>query len=138
MKYILSYKLSQDHLEIFFSVIRSKGGYNNNPSARQFEAIYKKLLVHVEVKYFNTGNTLALDNTSILYCSSLVKTNFKENLLDGQQFIIDNINDHDYAAAPIWHLTSFVEDITAYIAGFVVKKVKNLISCHECFEMLRV
>jgi hypothetical protein len=37
MRYLLTYKLQQDHLENFFSAIRSRGGYNNNPSAYQFE-----------------------------------------------------------------------------------------------------
>lgn len=32
LKYIISYKFTQDHLEIFFSVVRSKGGFNNNPT----------------------------------------------------------------------------------------------------------
>lgn len=30
-KYILTYKFSQDHLELLFACIRSRGGYNNNP-----------------------------------------------------------------------------------------------------------
>lgn len=33
MDYLLTYKLSQDHLETFFSAIRKQGGFNNNPSA---------------------------------------------------------------------------------------------------------
>lgn len=40
--YFLTYKLSQDHLETYFSVIRRMGGFNNNPSCRQFQAAYKK------------------------------------------------------------------------------------------------
>ena len=31
-KYFLTYKLSQDHLETFFSVIRRMGGFNNKPN----------------------------------------------------------------------------------------------------------
>ena len=30
-KYLLTYKLSQDHIEILFSCIRPRGGWNNNP-----------------------------------------------------------------------------------------------------------
>lgn len=44
-KYLITYRLSQDHLELFFGAIRSKSGYNNNPTARQFEAAYKRLIV---------------------------------------------------------------------------------------------
>ena len=35
LKYLLTYKLSQDHLELFFSAIRASGGFNNNPTAIQ-------------------------------------------------------------------------------------------------------
>lgn len=42
MNYFLTYKISQDHIEMFFSAIRSKGGYNNNPTAKQFEDAYKR------------------------------------------------------------------------------------------------
>ena len=30
MLFLLSYKISQDHIEIFFGKIRSHGGFNNN------------------------------------------------------------------------------------------------------------
>eukprot|EP00064_Thunnus_orientalis_P015343 superscaffoldBa00002830_g15395 len=44
-RYTLTYKLSQNHLELFFSAIRAHGGYNNNPNVRQFQGAYKRLLV---------------------------------------------------------------------------------------------
>nr|CAI5818662.1 unnamed protein product [Callosobruchus analis] len=44
LKYILTNKLSQDHLERFFGAIRGKGGFDNNPSARHFESAYKRYL----------------------------------------------------------------------------------------------
>jgi hypothetical protein len=50
MKYLLTYKLSQDHLELFYGCIRSHSGNNNNPTTRQFVATYKRLLVHNEIK----------------------------------------------------------------------------------------
>uniref|UniRef100_A0AAV2LW01 Transposable element P transposase-like RNase H C-terminal domain-containing protein n=1 Tax=Knipowitschia caucasica TaxID=637954 RepID=A0AAV2LW01_KNICA len=44
-RYLLTYKLSQDHLELFFSSVRARGGFNNNPTTTQFTAAYKRLLV---------------------------------------------------------------------------------------------
>ncbi|KAL1277059.1 hypothetical protein QQF64_023732 [Cirrhinus molitorella] len=64
-RYLLTYKLSQDHLELFFSAIRARGGYNNNPNVRQFRGAYKRLLVRHQVKK-GTGNCLLRDNTTIL------------------------------------------------------------------------
>lgn len=42
MKYLLTYKLSQDHLELFFGAVRSANGSNNNPTAQQFIGSYKR------------------------------------------------------------------------------------------------
>ncbi|XP_026813255.1 uncharacterized protein LOC113553890 [Rhopalosiphum maidis] len=35
ISFILSYKISQDHLEMLFSAIRSREGFNNNPTGQQ-------------------------------------------------------------------------------------------------------
>lgn len=49
LEFILTYKISLDHLKMFFLVIRSCGGFCDNPTASQFEAAYKKLLIHNEI-----------------------------------------------------------------------------------------
>ncbi|KYN18409.1 hypothetical protein ALC57_09284, partial [Trachymyrmex cornetzi] len=54
IKYLMTYKLSQDHVETFFSAIRSRGGFNTNPTANQFIAAYKRLLVHADVDITNS------------------------------------------------------------------------------------
>ena len=36
-KYILTYKFSQNHIELLFSCIRSMGGWNNNPHCLQLK-----------------------------------------------------------------------------------------------------
>jgi len=70
LSFILSYKISQDHIEMLFSAIRSKGGFNNNPTASQFEAAYKRLLVRSELSISENANCSVLDNTNILHVSS--------------------------------------------------------------------
>ena len=50
IKYLPMYKISQDHIELFFSSIRSRLGSNNNPTPRQFTAAYKKLLIRTELR----------------------------------------------------------------------------------------
>jgi len=65
------YKTSQDHLEIFFGTVRGLGGFNNNPTSRQFQSAYKKLVVHTtNIEHFNTGNCIPLENIDILHYSS--------------------------------------------------------------------
>lgn len=41
------FQYSQDHLETYFSLIRSSLGLNNNPNEQQFSAAYRKLLLCV-------------------------------------------------------------------------------------------
>ena len=44
-KYLLTYKFSQDHIDLLFSCIRSRGGWNNNPNALQFKYAIRKMLM---------------------------------------------------------------------------------------------
>jgi len=68
--FLLTYKISQDHLEIFFSVIHSRGGFNNNPTALQFESSFKRLLVHTEIMTSSGANCMVIDTTKIFWVSS--------------------------------------------------------------------
>ena len=43
---LLTYKLSQDYLELFLSAIRSADGKNNNPNGLQLRNIPMTLLSH--------------------------------------------------------------------------------------------
>ena len=70
MNYILAYKFSQDHLELFNGSVRSSLGNNNNPTCRQFCWIFKRLLVKLELKDVQ-GNVTPQDNTSLLTVSSV-------------------------------------------------------------------
>ena len=68
VKYILTYKLSQDHLETFFSCVRHAGRFNNNPNARQFEAIFRRLLFRsgVSLSPHDNTNVHLQDDTSLI------------------------------------------------------------------------
>jgi len=70
MDFILSYKISQDYIEMFFSVIRSRGGFCSNPTASQFESAYKRLLIHTEITTSIQANYMRLDETEILTVTS--------------------------------------------------------------------
>lgn len=68
LQYLCTYKMSQDHLELFFGAIRSKCGFN--PSARMFQVAYKRLLVHAQFKDGDNGNCVSLEKNHRfeLYC----------------------------------------------------------------------
>lgn len=130
MKFLLSYKLSQDHLENFFSAVRSRG-FNDNPTARQFESTYKRLLVHAEIRSSEKSNC-AWDGLSILTCSSQRQ---KRSVLDlGQESELDfaeELEDHDYIFTT-WTVSEYTEKVISYIAGFVVFSLQKKTSCAVC------
>nr|CAI5826189.1 unnamed protein product [Callosobruchus analis] len=48
-----------DHIEIFFSAVRSRGGFTNNPTSRQFQATMKKLLIPQKITGSENANDVA-------------------------------------------------------------------------------
>ena len=66
IEFLLSYKLSQDHVELFFSLLRSMNGFNNNPTVEQYLAAMRKILIHdMEILLPRTANCIPQDETSI-------------------------------------------------------------------------
>lgn len=127
LKYICTYKLSQDHIELFFGAIRARCGFNNNPSARIFRAAYKKLLVHAQFKQSAQGNCLPLEEIKVLnYTPNKFTKTINESTPKGRLIDISPTEsltelDHDYIHDPSL-LSEFACHIVNYIAGFVVAK----------------
>ncbi|KYM97813.1 THAP domain-containing protein 9 [Cyphomyrmex costatus] len=142
--YLLTYKMSQDHLELYFSAIRSRGGHNNNPTCRQFQTAFKQLLVHCEIGGSEYANSVPQNTTSFLHASSLIK---KDESIDELIDSIPHTNDHEYANVSAEHSyinsetfincnSVYIDDVVSYIAGFIVKSIKSKISCDICSKML--
>ncbi|KAG8329552.1 hypothetical protein J6590_083927 [Homalodisca vitripennis] len=57
LMYFPVYKISQDRLErLYIRYIRSRGGFNNDPSCREFTGAFKRILLHKELHETETGN----------------------------------------------------------------------------------
>lgn len=70
LNHIKLYKISQDHLELFFGNVRSLRGFNNNPTARQFQSAYKILVIRINnIPSFNSGNCIPLEHIDVLHYS---------------------------------------------------------------------
>uniref|UniRef100_A0ABD2WYE5 THAP-type domain-containing protein n=1 Tax=Trichogramma kaykai TaxID=54128 RepID=A0ABD2WYE5_9HYME len=134
LDFLLTYKLSQDHLEMFFACIRKTGGFNNNPTAMQFKSAYRKLISHVSIKVPLTANCTPKDDTIIL----MNKTD-----KDDQNCDVVNENEEsskDFADASILcdmlPLSMYIDEVIAYVSGAVVKSIKNKIKCSACIDDL--
>ena len=147
LKYLLTYKLSQDHLELFFCAVRSCGGWNNNPTAMQFASAYRRLLVRHHVEASN-GNYAMQDKTAILHVTrDSIKSLNKDMDLDISDVSsqrcsshMDSYNvlsEHDYSITPDFiQLSRYVENVVGYIAGYVVKMIAKEIRCETCLSAL--
>lgn len=133
MTFLLTYKLSQDHLETFFGYIRRMSGCNNNPTVRQFISAMKKLHSHVATNITFNGNCIPRDETEILKINC--ETPPKESDIQLDDIIWDA--EHDYAVSPIMSLSEYQEDVLAYIAGFMVKQTAKELHCPICIQSLK-
>ena len=143
MKYLLTYKFSQDHLELFFGAIRSAGGFNNNPTAQQFTAAYKRLLMRSTIEG-GKGNCQKLDPTSILHIIDDTCNVNKEDVTITNAALIRkydlteraSISDHDYAIPNTFNLSEFKKASISYIAGYVARMAEKKTLCMPCCKAL--
>lgn len=64
LKYLPTYQLNQDGVEILFSKVRSLNGYNDNLSMQQFQSAYRKLLVNSTICTSKHANNYNFDVAS--------------------------------------------------------------------------
>lgn len=107
-KYVLAYKFSQDHVELFFNAIRGHLGWNNNPSAVQFRFVYRRMLSRSGIVSFSDGNCVNFSNDD------------------------EEKNDSVFEEVDFLPPSSFVSNVIVYIAGFVVRSVSKRMDCDEC------
>ena len=127
VRFLLTYKLSQDHLETFFSCVRRACGSNNNPTPKQFQYIIKKLMFRAGVEPSQNANVLPQDETSLLHV---------DNATDAGRANVtppSDLEEHSYAAAASSKVLSpFIESICGYVAGWVVRRLLEKLKCAEC------
>ncbi|KYQ55617.1 THAP domain-containing protein 9 [Trachymyrmex zeteki] len=150
LEYLLTYKLSQDHLELFFSAVRARNGNNNNPSPEQFESSFKWLLVYAQIGASTNANCILQDSTCLLQTPKVVldkPTSRTENVK------IVNIHkssetltasssitlDHNYCIPSVFSNVNitYINHVVAYIAGFIAKSLSKSVKCVYCVKSLK-
>lgn len=112
LKYVLSYKFSQDHLELLFNAIRGALGWNDNPTPKQFGFVMRRLNAHPGISADSTGN-----------CVNLSDSGRSDEVQPEDIFENDDFNPPS---------STYITNVISYIAGFVVKKVLRHDKCPEC------
>lgn len=137
IKYLLTYKLSQDHLELFFCAVRGAGGFRNNPTATQFAAAYRRLLMRHQIEG-GSGNCTVQDETHILHTIEQYTQNIE--IVEARKYGLQ-IHDHDNEVENIEvpqlnPLSEYKEAAISYMAGYVVRMMVKKIACSVCIDAL--
>ena len=129
---MLTYKLSQDYLEMFFALIRSWLGRNDNPTSLDLTRILRKILVgKIDLSFTTGSNCQSIDNTIIAAIPTV-------NDIVSSDPTVNELNsnfDHDYV--PEYDsLTKYCENVVTYIGGLIVRKLRKTINCALCLSEL--
>ncbi len=131
LQYLLTYKFSQDHFELFFAAIRSANGCNNNPTARQFKSAFKRMVARHAIK--TSGNCSPLDSTVVLEATPSDILPFRQS--DTHPETEENTETY---IPSLPSLSMSKEAVVGYIAGFVVRTAMKKIHCGACLSALSV
>ena len=136
LQYILTYKFSQDHIELLFNKICHRCGWNNNPNVLQIMYSLRRLLIRNSIESSNTGNCTHFDDA---LCEPNGLFHFPSKQNQHQETTIDyNDNEENYScermliqldqASP----NELQDSVLYYISGFVIRALISKLKCKEC------
>lgn len=135
LKYFLPYKTSQDHVEIFFSCIRSRGGWNNNPNVMQFQWSMRKLLFRNSVTASKNANVAEFENEEFNEMGCVFEVNHGENIhkqTDQDHLDFQEIN----AILENSDLSDFKNNVLYYISGCIARSYFEKYDCEDCRSII--
>ncbi|KAG0410557.1 hypothetical protein HPB47_012327 [Ixodes persulcatus] len=127
LRCLLTRKLSQDHLELFFATVRNRTGNNNNPTALEFRSAYRKCLL-ANVLPSTCGNC-QVDGTKTLLVSSSAQHQ------QDQRRAEDARGEEASSIVSYKPLSEFAECVVEYIAGNVAVNFAKITKCPECSKI---
>ena len=142
-QYLLTYKLSQDHIELLFSCIRSRGGWNNNPNSLQMKYTLRKMLMRNAINASKNANCVdftGCNNLIPLFHTRKHKTDTNE---DSKQATVPHqaTDQEDKEMNTMLQRlneghSEFISNVLYYIAGYIVSKLIDNLSCSKCKKSL--
>lgn len=154
--YLATYRLSQDHLEMFFGKVRSMNGSSDNPTAVQFMSAYRKLLQNSDIKVSRDSNVKCIIPSNILTIPSSSHRSTLENDVNEHSSSPTSVTlplNSDDALFQEWeedlYLGDFSQEVNyltdtrmdsgiAYAANIIEKRLRECkhIHCTDCLRVL--
>lgn len=135
LKFLLTQKFSQDHLELFFATICNRGGNSNNPTALQFRSAYRRTLL-AQISPSLLGNCKP-NNTNLLLVNDVPVISKEKQGFSCIRLFNHNL-EHDYILPKYESLNLYCENVISYVAGAVTRALteKSKIKCEDCLLLL--
>ena len=148
-KYLLTYKYSQDHIELLFSCIRARGGWNNNPNCLQFKYAMRKMLLRNAITASKNANCQSFSgvasHTIIPFFHSRKHKAPLNNPIEADVNTADKVHSalqntpEEIMMLEHFNTTTtseFLANVLFYIGGYVVSKLVPEIECSSCKSCL--
>jgi hypothetical protein len=129
-KFLLPRSLNQDPLENFFSIIRSHGARNINPTCTHFKAAFKTLILNNFMAAHSIGANCEEDASEGALCSL-------RYFIHGELSADTHVLPLDYATQKVIHLNPVNGRHTlmlhGYMTGYMAKRILKLVgNCKTC------
>jgi len=129
LKYLLTYKTSQDHVELLFCSVRGSLGRNNNPTTVEFTRNLKKILLGASHSS-NFSNSLLQDDTTLLKLPNKLEDSLHLCL---NEFLPENDESKDWIDLYLSNTESeYKSDVLVYISGYVQRTIMRKEQCVQC------
>lgn len=137
-KFLLTGRFNQDPLENLFGVLRHRGGYNSNPSAKEFR---RNLQHAISIRLLDppdTANCQPDEDENLAVSMSEPNEDLQEDDIDDESktsSISIPSTSHQQSEQPVIEdeiVTVFEESVICYISGWLGKKCIDKYSCDTC------
>ena len=140
MFFLSTYKFSQDHLELFFNVIRTRNGWSYNPTPYEFRAALRALLIHAGQKFSGSlsANVVSQDDTTILTLSSnSLREEAKEEDINERSLgeSLEEADVHIDGCGQVENCFVCLSTLT-YLGGFISFSLAKIVKCLDCKKAL--
>lgn len=134
----MTYKLSQDHLELTFACVRGKNGFNNNPDVIQFKSAMKRLIMHNSIAPSRHATCAVMERTFDLYLFSLKWSRHRTPVQDISAIELQHQPFLQYLLSQLNEVNTnpFQQVVLYHISGSVVRDVMHDIECTLCAQAL--
>ena len=126
---------------MFFSCVRAKGGFNNNPNALQLKYAFRKILLHNPITSSDKPNVSGSlfsfkTNRRRSRLSEMTNIEALNGVTDADTFKLDQESIENVLKTT--SMTFVTENVLYYIAGYILRSILKSIDCDLCVESLLV